>query len=767
MATREEVVSALAHILESGNDLEKCLAAQGLGRLGDSSVGDALIAALRDPDEDVRIDAATAITALSIEAAIPTLIENIVEDPVSDAKLACIRAIAQFRAPEAVPVLCQLVEGMSEEDIAWDFQELAETETDEWLEIQLAAVEALGAIGAEDAVDNIQAAMRDEFGQDLLRSGLSALALMGSRGRDIVLDHLKSGITKKRKTAISVLSKVDPEAVLKLVDQLLADPEPQVRLLALHVLPEVDPRLVDLLRDEDDEVRAAAAARLVLLQPARLETFLDDPSDLVRAAVLRATSELDSPPEASQLADTLLEWLNGKSPALAIAVAEALPALAPEQCREPLRKKALQRGAAGELRRAAIKAIARLDIDNAVDTLVTIASDPLQPVRLEAVGGLASIAAGSGENAGRARQALLAALSGSLISPPEETGDDETEEADKQPEQPSGHGRHAAMEDNTGRVGRVRIDREGNIVPDEPKEKAEASDEKPDEADEETVETGEEDDTFPESTLSAIQDDLSGKLEDVSEDGIELNADDLSFLELAQGRKGKRILSPEKSLPAHQDVRILAARTLTDVPDPDVASALIEVLDENQDDLRTAAALSLAGLLKTPGLLQAEAAEALMRHLQDKNPVLRVWLVRAAAGTDNAEILDVLRDRLEDEEPSVRAEAVLAVSRLDPDFDPALLLKDSDMMVRRLAGEAVVERHGPEACPMLIELAFGLDGTDRLEAARLLRRADPDAANSELVARVTQSEDALTKRIAIEVLTEINAVDRAEATALA
>ena len=99
----------------------------------------------------------------------------------------------------------------------------------------------------------------------------------------------------------------------------------------------------------------------------------------------------------------------------------------------------------------------------------------------------------------------------------------------------------------------------------------------------------------------------------------------------------------------------------------------------------------------------------------------------------------------------------MGISRLDLDFDPSPYLKDEDAAVRRSAGEAILERRGSGACEALIELAFGHGGADRGEAAKLLAKADRARANAVLVEKLSNGCTGLDRRIAIEVLAEVNA----------
>jgi len=73
----EAICKVLSEILDNGVDVHRCLAAQALGSIGGEAVVEPLIAALLDEDEDVRTDAAAALSKLADPRSGKQLMENL------------------------------------------------------------------------------------------------------------------------------------------------------------------------------------------------------------------------------------------------------------------------------------------------------------------------------------------------------------------------------------------------------------------------------------------------------------------------------------------------------------------------------------------------------------------------------------------------------------------------------------------------------------------------------------------------------------------
>ena len=192
------VCASLSRVAREGVDVHRDLAIKALGRIGDRAAVPALIEALRDPDEDVRTDAAEALSALADPRAAGPLMESLLGDPCDDVKLNAIAALARLRDPKLTPWLIRLLKGRDEE-LVWDETEFHETGWDDWTDIQIKAIEALGELGAIEAVQDIAAAIDDEFGQDLTDAGFKALAKLGTPGVETLVRYLADGDERQRR----------------------------------------------------------------------------------------------------------------------------------------------------------------------------------------------------------------------------------------------------------------------------------------------------------------------------------------------------------------------------------------------------------------------------------------------------------------------------------------------------------------------------------------------------------------------------------------
>ena len=139
----------------------RALASQGAG---DTRSRQALLSAILDEDPDVRTDAMHALAneALAKDASVfRTSLEG---DPVREVKLAAIHALANLKDEPSVPFLRDLMLSRCEDRVAWE-DELGDWE--DWLDIQVACIQALGQIGATDMIEDMFDALNDEFGQTL------------------------------------------------------------------------------------------------------------------------------------------------------------------------------------------------------------------------------------------------------------------------------------------------------------------------------------------------------------------------------------------------------------------------------------------------------------------------------------------------------------------------------------------------------------------------------------------------------------------------
>ena len=79
------------------------------GRIGANASVKPLIKALLDEDEDVRSDAAEALSEIGDAQAGEQLLENLLGDPCTEVKISAINTLAKIMDPRVVPWLRRLV----------------------------------------------------------------------------------------------------------------------------------------------------------------------------------------------------------------------------------------------------------------------------------------------------------------------------------------------------------------------------------------------------------------------------------------------------------------------------------------------------------------------------------------------------------------------------------------------------------------------------------------------------------------------------------
>ena len=680
----------MCRVLAEGDDAYRCYAARALGRIGDPAAVDGLIDALRDPDEDVRADAAEALGCLGDGRAAAALIDTLVEDPCGDAKANAVAALAQLRDATAVPVLRILARERGE-TVVWDEEEFLQGGWDDWLDVQLKAIEALGDLGASETVPDLMDAMQDEMGQDVSPAAVVAFAKMGDAGTLALGDCLRETDDRLRRRAAAALAGLGSAAAASVLADFRTDPVPDIRLAAARAMATLDPsdaRLAVMLDDPDPGVRAALVPLCGAAFPDRLDVLFDDADASVQQAVIGLLATDPAVPHPADFERRLRVKLRGPSEAVADTVAAVLPAMAPDVARDDLAEQAQDATCPVSVREAAIHALPRTGGAPVAPVLGAAMADDDRRVRLAAIASLATLAGGVGPDAEAAFGLLVQAV---------EQAPAAVEEAVPEPEPPQASEPAAA-----GAT----------------------------------------------STLAAITAGSPSTAGPQSEEAaIVLTPEDLDFIELAGRNPRKARLSLDAPDVAHRDARLFATSLLGDLPGDAMLPVLTAALQSNDAGLRRAAAGSLGRLAVRDGGLPEAVATALRNALTDPDPDVRLEAVRALAACDDSVALTPLQ---RDDNAAVRAEAVksLASDRVDLSAH----LRDVDPAVRIAAAEAMAARGGTDVVDRLIAFAFDHDGYQWLDAARLLRAVDPDAAAAHFVDLLANPGHRRIWRIAIEAL---------------
>lgn len=293
----DQLRDELIELVKNGDEAEKVLAAEALGKLGDEGkpAEETLKGALASPDPLLKVAAAQAILLIDKEdnattqAAMDTLVA-VVEAEEGAAQLEAARAIgnADGRASRAIEALGKALK-------------------DEERHVALHAAHALASIG-EPAVPVLIEAVKDE---------------------------------KSRRIALLVIEDLGPTAksAIPTLKELLSDKEPGIRRAAILALAGVGPDasehvdvFIAALDDEDPLTRASAAFALSRMGDAAkgakepLEKVLngDDKFVAILAAVALVDLELAEEAETDKIVETLTAGLRDEHPRVRVAAAESL-----------------------------------------------------------------------------------------------------------------------------------------------------------------------------------------------------------------------------------------------------------------------------------------------------------------------------------------------------------------------------------------------------------------------------------------------------------
>ncbi len=715
---REAVIAALCRLLGAEDELRRCWAAQALGRIDGRQAAASLVAALEDPDEDVRSDAAEALAVLAGPELGGALLRSLVEDPCGAVKLAAIDGLARTRCAEAVPLLRSLVRGR-EAGVTWDEESFISEGWDDWLDVQAKAIEALAGMQVEEAAADILAAMADEAGQDLSELGTRALARLGRAGVAALEQLAGARDPRVRRRVMRAAAGTGHGDAERLLRKGLQDRDAEVRLVALTALAERDPQqpaLAAHLADPDARVRAEAVRRCGRYHGQHLDALLDDRSGDVRLAALEVL--IDAPRlSVPRLIRRLRVKLRAPDGAIAARAAELLALRAPEIAHEDLAEQLADRSRPEALRCAAVEQLARIE-GEPVRRLAAYLRDPQRPVRITVLSLLTRIAGEEDDAAVEARELLLGALAG-------DAGEQEpaAPEDREVPEAGEGETRDAAVEPS---------------------------------AETDEAEAGRVEDAYPVSTLEAILGGSAPIAEEVPEESVDLTEADLEYLALATRQPRKRRVSPQPEIPAEEDVPCLAARLLGDLSGPEIAAALAARLADADRELAAAAADSLARIAARQGELPADTGAALQAACAAKERDIRLAALRALGEARGVEAIDTLIAALEDTDPFVRAEAVRALGKRGEARQAcAARFTDPEPNVRLAAAEALLACDGPEMAAELARRGMAFEGYYRRRLGQLLRGTDAAAAAGCLLEDLDATTDRARCRAAIELIEEL------------
>lgn len=691
---------ALADVLESGSEPDRCLAVQALGRMGGGWASDLLIAALRDPDPDVRGDAAVALSRSQDGRALAPLKANLPDDPCGDVKVLYIEALAALDAEDCADLFCVLATGRGDDHgIVWD-DDVADW--DDWLDVQRAAIKALGACKQahlqSDAVEAILSALKDPGGQDLWALACPTLAKLGAAGTSALEELTNDASALNRKRVAKALALATKSESGALLDRLLKDGEASVRIAAIGsaVALGKDDALDTAMGDRTAEVRAAVLTGMLRSDSKLLAKGLNDIDGAVRLAACEAVIRFGKPCPGLGLTARIERGLRTASESLLSAMVAAAIIAEPEDVEPLIEEMANHRATAPKVRCACLRGLGELNSGKAVDLLSKSIGDARQDVRLEAIVALAKISRLEGPAAKRALNLLATAIGGDLIKMPDGWQPEENNIVRFVPKK----GAQAAGDDGDARI---KLDREGNVVNLQEEEAV--------------IEAGpEEREAAPTSTLEAI---VSFR-PDTPKNEIEISDADLEFLELTGARHKRRRLDPQSSPPAHIDVRRQAACLAGETGRGDLVVALVSVLGERDRQLCDTALASLERL-GAVGVDVSEAEHDLVLLAGGSDLGLRCRAVSVLSFIATREATEQIERAIADGEGTLRAAGLRAAGKASRiAVNPYEYGQDPDRNAR-LAAAAIAAHDEPAvAIPFLFGLAQVEDGVHKTDIAGLL-----------------------------------------------
>ncbi len=653
----------IAPHLAAPDDVIRCAAARALGGWGGAGAAAPLADVLMDPDPDLRADAMAGLARCARPEDAPTIRRSLAGDPVGEVKVAAIQALARLKDGGSVPLLRALALGRCEAEVAW---EEPGSGWDDWLDVQMAAVEALGAIGAEEAVDDLVHARDDEMGQDLDHVVFTALARMPGRGVPALRGFFQHGDARVRERALDALAGAGREALTPLREALVRDPGPGVRRLAIDCFDEDDEALAALaLNDLDAGVRCAALARAAPARPDVGRSALRDPDESVRAAALEARGSEPAGDDEPDLVANVEAWLRTAGVSLATVCAAVLPTLAGARSLNVLDEAAHDSERAPGVRIAALRSLGRIGTEESVAVLRRAAVDRSRQVRLAALTSLVEITRRAPADVGDgARAVLMEAVRGSLAPalPAEEAGT-----GDATPPAPV-----AAVQDESG---------QGAPAPDDEPSPAPT----PSAADDGASDAASTAPAYPRSTLEAIGGRPVAAAR--SEAASSPSDDGAGSPERRQRARHGRVAvdGPDDF---SQDLRLTALRLAAACKGGALDDALAETAASTTPALRAAAfeaiARRAAAMPLSPNL-----TELAVVALKDGDPTLRAAAARALAARSDA--ASHLAPLLDDPDDSVRAVALKAVAAADPE-EALRGFGDPSAIVRGVALDAAAGR---------------------------------------------------------------------------
>jgi HEAT repeat protein len=161
-----------------------------------------LIADLGSDDPSVRTNAMIVLGSCALPSHAAAIRQSLRDDPVIEVKIAAIRVLRKLKDTASLDLLCSLVRGRSQETVTW--YETG-TEVDDWMDIRLAAIDALGHIGDARCIPSLLSAWDGAFKRRVEVPVFHALVRLKKPGIEVLIRLLsdsESGVSKNASDAL-------------------------------------------------------------------------------------------------------------------------------------------------------------------------------------------------------------------------------------------------------------------------------------------------------------------------------------------------------------------------------------------------------------------------------------------------------------------------------------------------------------------------------------------------------------------------------------
>ena len=705
-AEETDLVTMLCAYLQHQDETVRCAAARALAAQGDQRAAASLVERLLDEDPDVRSDAMAALVTCARPEDADAVRRSLMGDPVKEVKVFAIQVLARLGDSASTPLLQHLVRERCDQDVAWE-DELGVW--DDWLDVQIEAIKALGAMKVSEAIPDILAARADELAQDLDSVANDALIEIGDEGLALVIGWLQDPNHRIRTRAVAALAKAQPGALVPWLEHLVSDPSADVRRLAAVNLDPCSALLARLAKDDPEaEVRIAALKQSVGQNPDLAVSALNDADEAVRALALKAV--VAGPKDLPDLAANVAVWLLSAGSVLATVCAESLPQLQGPEAKTALSEAARNEDRPLEVRIAALTALGKVGSSDVLETLLPLCADRVRQLRAAALSALAETAtAGDDQSKPAAAGFLAGAIRGALTY--ESSALSETEPG---PEPGSSADLGVSKAEQDGPT-HLHITPDGEIV---------QTEEPPDSK------------GFPKSTLESIETLPRG------DTPAGVASDDGSDRSRPSRQAGKRrrvaVDGPSKF---GRDIRLVALRVAAGCPGAEIEDAIVESLEDDNLEIRRAAFAALAERCEngTGGVNRTLIFGA---TLSDSDAFLRSDAARVISATQrNAP--EQLTSCLGDSDPTVRSIALKCVASETPSL-AIDGLEDRSSLVRSTALDAVLEQGSEKEIEIAIRTCLQQSWTHGLSRATMQSAAAWEMLQSLLADRSIPSHEART-----------------------